>query len=54
MIANMVSFSSVLLINNKVNEGVNNQNLILFIRGKAISAAPCIRGTINFQIYELY
>jgi hypothetical protein len=24
--------------------GINNQNLILFMRGKAISAAPSIRG----------
>lgn len=27
------------------NEGGNNQKLILFIRGKAISGAPIIRGT---------
>lgn len=29
----------------KVNEGGSSQNLILFIRGKAISGAPSIKGT---------
>lgn len=29
----------------RVNDGGNNQNLILFIRGKAISGAPNIKGT---------
>ena len=29
----------------KVNEGGKSQKLILFIRGKAISGAPNIRGT---------
>lgn len=29
----------------RVNEGGNNQNLILFIRGKAMSGAVIIRGT---------
>jgi hypothetical protein len=28
-----------------IKAGIKNQNLILFIRGKAISAAPNIRGT---------
>ena len=28
-----------------INAGIKNQNLILFIRGKAISAAPNIKGT---------
>jgi len=28
-----------------INAGIKNQNLILFIRGKAISAAPSIKGT---------
>ena len=28
-----------------IKAGIRNQNLILFIRGKAISAAPSIRGT---------
>jgi hypothetical protein len=41
-------FSIILLINNKVNEGGSIQNLILFIRGKAISGAPNIRGTNQF------
>ena len=31
--------------NNKINEGGNNQKLILFKRGKAISGAPIIIGT---------
>jgi len=31
--------------NNSSSEGGNNQKLILFIRGKAISGAPIIRGT---------
>jgi len=33
---------------NKIIEGGNNQNLILFKRGKAISGAPNIRGTNQF------
>jgi len=32
----------------KVKDGGNNQNLILFIRGKAISCAPIIIGTSQF------
>jgi hypothetical protein len=31
--------------NNKVNDGGSNQKLILFIRGKAMSGAPIIKGT---------
>lgn len=33
------------LINNIIKAGSKNQNLILFIRGNAISAAPNIKGT---------
>lgn len=33
---------------NKNNEGGSNQNLILFIRGNAISGAPNIIGTNQF------
>lgn len=40
--------STILLINRRVNEGGSNQNLILFIRGKAISGAPNIKGTNQF------
>jgi hypothetical protein len=32
----------------RVKEGGNNQNLILFIRGKAMSGAPIIIGTRQF------
>jgi hypothetical protein len=32
----------------KVKEGGSSQNLILFIRGKAISCAPIIKGTSQF------
>ena len=32
----------------KVSEGGSNQNLILFIRGNAISGAPIISGTNQF------
>lgn len=32
----------------RVREGGRSQNLILFIRGKAISGAPSISGTIQF------
>jgi len=34
--------------NKRVIEGGNNQNLILFIRGNAISGAPIIKGTSQF------
>jgi hypothetical protein len=37
--------STKLELNNKINEGGNNQKLILFKRGKAISALPIIKGT---------
>jgi hypothetical protein len=33
---------------NKINEGGRSQNLILFIRGNAISGEPIIRGTSQF------
>lgn len=36
------------LINSKVRDGGSNQNLMLFIRGKAISGLPSIRGTSQF------
>lgn len=32
----------------RIKDGGSNQNLILFIRGKAISGAPIIRGTSQF------
>lgn len=35
-------------LNNKINDGGKSQNLILFIRGKAISGAPIINGTNQF------
>jgi hypothetical protein len=38
-------FSTILLINKRVKEGGRSQKLILFIRGKAISGAPNIKGT---------
>lgn len=38
----------MLLERRSVNEGGSNQNLILFIRGKAISGAPNINGTNQF------
>merc|ERR1719391_1249284 len=36
------------LDNNIIKAGIKNQNLILFIRGNAISAAPNIKGTNQF------
>ena len=33
---------------NRIREGGSNQNLILFIRGKAMSGLPIIRGTSQF------
>jgi len=36
------------LPSNSVNEGGSNQNLMLFIRGNAISGAPNIKGTNQF------
>ena len=41
-------FSTILLTNNSVKEGGRSQNLILFIRGNAISGAPNIKGTNQF------
>ena len=38
-------FSTNELTNNKINEGGNNQKLILFNRGKAISGLPNKIGT---------
>jgi hypothetical protein len=40
--------SIILLVTNKIKEKGNNQNLKLFIRGKAISGAPTKVGTIQF------
>lgn len=36
------------LDNSIIKAGIKNQNLMLFIRGNAISAAPSIRGTNQF------
>lgn len=41
-------FSTMLLESNNVSDGGNIQKLILFIRGKAISGAPNIKGTNQF------
>jgi hypothetical protein len=41
-------FSTIELERRRVKEGGSSQNLILFIRGKAISGAPSIRGTSQF------
>lgn len=40
--------STILLVNSNVREGGRSQNLILFIRGKAMSGAPSIKGTNQF------
>lgn len=40
--------STIPLVRRRVNEGGKSQNLILFIRGNAISGAPNIRGTNQF------
>jgi len=40
--------STVLLVSKRVNDGGSNQNLMLFIRGNAISGAPNISGTNQF------
>jgi len=40
--------STILDINNKISAGGNNQKLILFNLGKAISGAPIIIGTNQF------
>jgi hypothetical protein len=36
------------LVNNINKAGIKNQNLMLFIRGKAISGEPNIKGTNQF------
>lgn len=41
-------FSTVALASNNVSDGGRSQNLILFIRGNAISGAPNINGTSQF------
>ena len=41
-------FSTILLIRRRVKEGGRSQNLMLFIRGNAISGAPSIKGTNQF------
>lgn len=41
-------FSTAADITSSVNAGGSSQNLILFIRGKAISGAPNIKGTNQF------
>lgn len=40
-----VPVSTILLIINSISEGGNSQNLILFIRGNAISGAPIMIGS---------
>jgi hypothetical protein len=40
--------STILLVSKSVSDGGNSQNLILFIRGKAMSGAPSINGTNQF------
>ena len=35
-------------VSNSIREGGRSQNLMLFIRGKAMSGAPIIRGTSQF------
>jgi hypothetical protein len=40
--------STSLLERSRVKEGGKSQNLILFIRGNAISGAPIINGTSQF------
>lgn len=40
--------STNILVVNNINDGGNSQNLILFIRGNAISGAPIIKGTSQF------
>ena len=45
---NILLYIYIIYEYNNVNEGGNNQKLILYIRGKAISGAPIIRGTSQF------
>ena len=40
--------STVLLVSNKVSDGGSSQNLMLVIRGKAISGTANINGTYQF------
>lgn len=40
--------STVLLASRRVSDGGSNQNLMLLIRGNAVSAAPSIKGTNQF------
>jgi hypothetical protein len=40
--------STILLLNKRIREGIRNQNLILFIRGNAISGEPSMRGISQF------
>jgi hypothetical protein len=40
--------STVLLVSSRVSDGDNSQNLMLFIRGNAMSGAPSINGTNQF------
>jgi|LQAB01.1.fsa_nt_gi hypothetical protein len=40
--------STILLVRRSVSEGGSSQNLMLFIRGNAISGAPSISGTNQF------
>lgn len=41
-------FSTAAEVTRRISAGGRSQNLILFIRGKAISGAPSIRGTSQF------
>jgi hypothetical protein len=43
-----VSLSASVLVRRRDRDGGNNQNLILFIRGYAMSGAPSINGTVTF------
>jgi len=43
-----VPISTILLVNKNIKDGGKNQNLKLFIRGKAISGAPNIIGINQF------
>jgi hypothetical protein len=38
----------VLLVRRRVRDGGSSQNLMLFIRGNAMSGAPSIKGTNQF------
>lgn len=41
-------FSTILLIRRRESDGGRNQNLMLFIRGNAMSGAPSMSGTNQF------